>query len=84
VRAAGLKPVKYTYMMSAIYYPAALFRLIKRLVVKEGAEARTDEFMLPGFLNSGLLGLVKAEARFLRSHNLPFGLSLLCIAEKPR
>ena len=26
---------------------------------------------------------LKAEAGILRDHNLPFGLSLLCIAEKP-
>ncbi|MBX7246917.1 MAG: class I SAM-dependent methyltransferase [Candidatus Sumerlaeaceae bacterium] len=85
VTGAGLKPVKYSFSVSSAYLPAAAFRRIKRLVSKPetSTNPKTDEFPLPGFVNASLLATMKVEAWLLKHMNLPFGMSLLCIAQKP-
>ncbi len=83
VEEAGLHPVRYTHTFATVYPPVAVFRHIKKLLAKPDEEPRTDEFPLPGWVNSTLLGVMNLEARFLRNGNLPFGVSLLCVARKP-
>jgi SAM-dependent methyltransferase len=83
VTGAGLRPVKYTYAVATAYIPAMLYRRVKRLVTRGQSAVRTDEFRLPRPINAGLLGIMKCEARYLLKHNLPFGLSLVCVAERP-
>lgn len=84
VEGAGLIPEKYTYAMATAYLPALVFRSVKRVVTSNsGASPTTDEFRLPGWLNSALRKAVSLEARLLSRLNLPFGLSLLTVARKP-
>lgn len=83
VTAAGFSLNRYTYAMATAYLPAAVFRRFKRLLGPDSSKPATDEFRLPRPINTALLGALKAEASLLRRHDLPFGLSLLCIAEKP-
>lgn len=82
VTSPGLEPLKYTYTVAAAYFPAALYRRTKRSFCRPSHVA-TDEFPLPRPVNAMLLGIMKLEARLLVTHNLPFGLSLLCVARKP-
>lgn len=83
VEESGLEAVKYTYSMATAFLPAVLFRRVKRLVTESSAEPpQTDEFKLPALVNSLLRASVCMEARFLKHSNLPFGLSLLCVARK--
>lgn len=83
VTGAGLAPVRYTYTVSSAYYPVVAYRKIKNLFARGNAEPKTDEFPLPRPVNAALLGLLNCEAGLLERHNLPFGLSLLCVAKKP-
>lgn len=83
VRGAGFELLRLTPTVATAYLPAAVFRRAKRWVGRNEGEPRTDEFPLPSWLNAGLLAMMRAEARWLRHHDLPFGLSLLCIARKP-
>lgn len=84
VTSAGFVPRKYTYGMSIIFIPAAIFRAVKKLLFR-GPNRRitTDEFQVPRPLNAALRQTLSLEARWLRKRNLPLGLSLICIAEKP-
>lgn len=86
VENAGLRPLRYSYSMATAYLPALLFRSVKRRLTEigPGSPATTDEFHIPRPLNAALRACVYAEAALLRRANLPFGLSLLCIAQKPR
>lgn len=79
----GLHPLKYTYTVATAYLPAMVYRRTKRMIVRADAPPRTDEFPLPGFVNSTLRTIMNCEARYLQKRNLPFGLSLLCIASRP-
>jgi SAM-dependent methyltransferase len=83
VEGAGLRPRKYSYSMATAYVPARIFRKVKSLVSRADSEPRTDEFKIPGMLNSALKTALTLEARWLSRANLPIGLSLLCVAEKP-
>lgn len=84
VTSHGLQPRKFTYSMATAYVPAVIFRNVKRLLKGDtSAEARTDEFQLPALVNASLRASVGLEARLLQHMNLPIGLSLLCVAEKP-
>lgn len=85
VEKAGLVPRRFTYSMATAYLPARLFRSMKRRMVEidPGAPATTDEFRIPRPLNALLRGMVYAEAALLKRSDLPVGLSILCIAQKP-
>lgn len=83
VEGAGLSPRKYTYGMATAYVPAVLVRNYKKLRGTNDGDHSTDEFPIPGWLNTFLRKSVEVEAAWLRRFNLPMGLSLLCVAEKP-
>lgn len=83
VEGAGLQPRKYSYGMATAYVPAILVRNWKKMRGQVNDGASTDEFPIPGWLNGMLKASVGVESWWLKRGNLPFGLSLLCIAEKP-
>jgi len=78
VRAAGLEIHRLTYA-NTLFFPAAM---TSRLLARAGLGNGVDVRALPDPLNRALLGLLDAEAHWVRSHDLPFGLSLLCVAER--
>jgi ubiquinone/menaquinone biosynthesis C-methylase UbiE len=82
VTSAGFSPIKYTYSLAVAYIPALIFRSAKKMLISN-SPPHTDEFRLPRFVNAVLRETVHLEARWLRHRNLPFGLSILCIAQKP-
>lgn len=82
VEGSGLRPLKYTYSMATAYFPAILFRWIKNLVVARNAPPKTDQFKLPRPANALLRQALSVEAAILKRKDLPFGLSLLCVARK--
>jgi ubiquinone/menaquinone biosynthesis C-methylase UbiE len=84
---AGFKIRRATYA-NTLLLPLAVIRrlLLQRIgVVKRGSDVKPMPASL-GWLNRILLRALRAEARLL-SHperTLPFGLSAICLAEKPR
>ena len=56
--------------------------MTSRLLARAGLGSGMDVRALPDPLNRSLLELLNAEAHWLRGHDLPFGLSLLCVAER--
>ena len=82
---AGLRVRRATYANSLLL-PAAVLR---RLVLKRlGLADRGSDVRPPGsdLLNQALASALKAEAKLLRNPkaNLPAGLSVICVAERPR
>ncbi len=78
VCAAGLEVHRLTYA-NTLFFPAAM---TSRLLARAGLGSGVDVRPLPDPLNRSLLDLLDAEAHWLRGHDLPFGLSLLCVAER--
>lgn len=79
----GFAPLKLTYAISFTYIPIILFRKLQPLLKKRTAP-KTHLIRLPGLINSALIGLLKMEAFLLKFMNLPFGVSLLCVARKKK
>jgi SAM-dependent methyltransferase len=77
---AGLKVRRATYFNTLLFPPIAAVRLAKKVL---GAEGGSDEAMPPAPLNAALKGMFAAEAALLRAGDLPFGVSILVIAERP-
>lgn len=84
---AGFRVLRSTYANSLLLPAAVLRRLIlKRLgLVDRGSDVKP---LPPGlrWLNRTLAGILQSEARLLRRPwlDLPFGLSVVCLAERPR
>lgn len=79
VRAAGLIPKRVTHA-NTLLFPAAV---VSRLLARAGVVGGDDLRPLPGPLNRAMLAALSIEARWLRSSDFPFGLSLLCTATRP-
>lgn len=78
--AAGLKIRRATHFNTVLFPPIAMARLAKTLTGQRGG---SDDAEPPEPLNGLLRGLFASEARLLRHVDLPFGVSILLIAERP-
>lgn len=75
---AGLKVRRASHFNSVLFPPIAAVRLAKNVMGRTGG----DEAMPPAPLNAVLKGLFGLERTLLRIGDLPFGVSILLIAEK--
>lgn len=82
VEGAGLNVVRMSYA-NTLLFPVAVLRALRERVLRP-AEARSAVQPVPAPLNAVLKGLLQAEAWWLRRWSFPFGVSLLCLAQKPR
>ena len=79
---AGFSIERMTYFNTWLFPPIALTRLIRRLLPSRG-EPRSDlQMTKEGPLNSLLTHVFGSEARWLRRHDLPFGVSLAALARR--
>jgi len=79
-RAAGLTVRKASYFNSLLFPAIAFARALKAL---PGIKAPDDDALPPPALNGLLRRIFAAEAPLLRRANLPLGVSILLIAERP-
>jgi hypothetical protein len=85
---AGFRVRKVSYSNALILVPAVLVRIAKSLLLKvamrKGAasEPGSDFIEVPRPLNAALVRYYKVEAAWLRRGGLPFGLSVVCVADK--
>lgn len=78
--AAGLTVRRATYFNSVLFPPIAAVRLAKTAAGIRGGD---DEAMPRPALNGLLRSLFGAEKAILRATDLPFGVSILLIAQRP-
>jgi SAM-dependent methyltransferase len=89
VSSAGFRVRQLSYSNALILMPAVLVRIGKSLLLRassrngEQREPGSDFIEVPGPLNNALVGYYKLEAAWLRRGGLPFGLSVVCVAQKP-
>lgn len=88
VEAAGLRVRKVSYSNSLILAPVVAVRILKSLLQKRAArrnqssDPESDFMPVPRWVNSALIRYYRWEARFLRRNSLPFGLSVVCVAQR--
>ncbi len=79
---SGYKIIKLSYLYTFLLPAAIIFRKIRQLLFKH-QKSRSDFIELPGIIHTLLFTLASFEHQLLKLINLPFGLSLLCIVQKP-
>jgi len=84
VEQAGLVVKHNRYRNSLLFPVLAVLRLLKRHR-REAEDARSDVGRVPRVVNAWLQALLQLET-WLAAHGvaLPFGLSVFCVAERPR
>ena len=80
LRQSGLTPLHLTYANTLLFPLAAAKRLLERL--RPARKAESDLEMQVGRLNGILRGVLAAEAPWVSSRRLPFGLSVLALVQK--
>jgi SAM-dependent methyltransferase len=79
IEKAGLRIERISYANIAMFIPIWLGRKILTLLdLKEQAENRINH----PIINNLLAKIFSSEARWLRKHTLPFGVSIVCVARK--
>jgi SAM-dependent methyltransferase len=90
IQAAGFEVRRVTYLNTFLFPVSVIFRHAKNLLTRiqrtlgQEVVPRSDfRSTAPSWLNPLLLRIFAAEGRVLRGFDLPFGLSLFCLARKP-
>jgi SAM-dependent methyltransferase len=90
VAKAGLRVRRVSYSNALILAPTAAVRILKTLRLNtaetagEGSSDPETDFMpVPAWLNRLLIAYYMWEARTLSRRRLPFGLSVVCVAQRP-
>ena len=81
VNAAGLEVQIATYANITFFFPVLLGRLLMRLT---GFRPASENNLTVGFLNRPLGSILGAEDLLLRHAGLPFGVSAICVARRPK
>jgi SAM-dependent methyltransferase len=90
IEKAGLEVLKVSYSNMLTLFPATGVRILKALLHKASETRReprvpeSDFVPLPAWLNGALIAYYRLEAWALRRINLPFGLSVACVARRKR
>jgi SAM-dependent methyltransferase len=83
IRRAGLEPERVTYTNTLLFPVAAVWRLASYRLGFGRVAPKHDFWPIPGWLNRILTGVYALEARLLKRFDLPFGVSVLCVARRP-
>lgn len=84
---AGLRIHRLTYWNSTLFPALALVRWGRRVTRggrPEPEHRKSDVEALPRAVNAALTAVLALERAWLRHFDLPFGLSVLAVAERPR
>jgi len=79
---AGFSIRKISYSNAFIFSPVIVVRQLKRLW-NSNSQTQTSDFMpVPSMVNAVLKLLYRVEASLLKRLSFPFGLSVICLAQK--
>jgi SAM-dependent methyltransferase len=79
---SGFRVLKRSYAVFFAFFPIVFYRLFRGLFPKDPLAPRASYVMLPGFLNHLLIVLLKIEAWMMGAINLPWGTSIIVLAQK--
>lgn len=84
VTAAGFEPLRLSYAITFLFLPILLFRLGQKLMAGLRGRRRpaVAYVQVPRLLSALFVSLLRFEAWLLKRIDLPFGVSLVCLARK--
>jgi hypothetical protein len=83
IREAGLEPIWITYSHFFVFPVALVWRLLSCRLGLGRFSLKHDFWTLPRPINAWIAGLYRVEAWLLGKRNLPWGVSVNCIADRP-
>lgn len=78
----GFQVIKRSYAVFFTFFPIVGYRLFRGLIPKDPLAPKASHIMLPPFLNRFLILLLRFEALMLGRMNLPWGTSIVALAQK--
>ena len=81
----GFSVPKVSYTVSSLLPPIAAYRLVSNLLPgrQKNGEKKADLVQVSPRVNAALESLCAWETRLVGRTNLPFGVTVVCVAEKP-
>jgi SAM-dependent methyltransferase len=76
---SGFQVVRTSYFISSLFFPILALRIWQGLR-KDSTLPKTSIYVLPGWINSALVGLLAMERRLFQQINIPFGVSIVALA----
>lgn len=78
-----VRTIRITHLFAALFPAIAVYRLaLQRFGHAPQAQPRSDLRPLPGLINEALFHITDLERRILKRADLPFGSSILAVAQK--
>jgi hypothetical protein len=71
-----------SYAVFFPFFPIVFYRLFRGLFPKDPFAPRASHVMLPAFANNLLVALLRIEAWIMGAINLPWGTSIVVLAQK--
>ena len=82
----GFQVTRLSYTVSSLFPPIAAYRFASLVLPKRrvGGEKKANLVQVSESVNAALLALCDWETRLVQHTSLPFGVTVVCVAEKPR
>jgi SAM-dependent methyltransferase len=74
----GFDVIRTSYFITALFFPILALRIWQG-IQKDSTQPKTSLRVLPGWINSSLIGLLSLEQKVFRRMNLPFGVSIVAM-----
>jgi SAM-dependent methyltransferase len=79
---SGFRVLKRSYAVFFLFFPIVFYRLFRGLFPKDPLAPRASYVKLPGVLNRLLIVFLRIEAGMMGAVNLPWGTSIIVLAQK--
>ena len=79
---SGFRVLKRSYAVFFTFFPIVFYRLFRGLFPMDPFAPKASHVELPGALNSALIQLLRFEAWMTRKINLPWGTSIVVLAQR--
>ncbi|MFC1663751.1 class I SAM-dependent methyltransferase [Patescibacteria group bacterium] len=83
LREADFKIIKISHLVTFVFPLVLGYRILRKTLFPK-SKKNTAYVFLPGFINDFFIFLLKLESFLLKYFNLPFGTSIICLAQKPK
>lgn len=78
----GFRVLKRSYAVFFLFFPIVFYRLFRGVFPKDAFAPKASHVILPASLNNLLILLLKIEAWMMGAINLPWGTSIVVLAQK--
>jgi SAM-dependent methyltransferase len=79
---SGFQVLKRSYAVFFTFFPIIAYRLFRGLIPKDPMAPKASHIILPALLNRFLIALLQFEAWMLGAINLPWGTSIVVLAQR--